>query len=120
MSTEFDPKVFGGSIERKIVNPALQEEREKCTLDKVEAYEALYSPEIRAEFEIVEDFLRNYPEAASTPKFFEKQRQERFEEWWARFRIIMSDERYRSMLTGFSHKKSPYVHWFSCFISACP
>lgn len=33
---------------------------------------------------------------------------------------MMADKRYRTMLTEFSHKKSPYIHWFSNFISACP
>ena len=29
----FDPKVMGGSIKRKIVNPALIEERAKCSFE---------------------------------------------------------------------------------------
>ena len=38
----FDPKVLGGSVEKKIVNPDLIEERAKCTFDKEEAYNIVY------------------------------------------------------------------------------
>jgi len=41
-STEFDPKVMGGSIKRKIVNPDLLDERALCTFDKDEAYNVIF------------------------------------------------------------------------------
>lgn len=36
--TVFDPKELGGSIKRKVMNPDLVEEREKCNFDRNEAY----------------------------------------------------------------------------------
>ena len=39
----FDPQDLGGSIKRKIVNPLLIAEREKCNFDKNEALNTLYS-----------------------------------------------------------------------------
>lgn len=34
--SEWDSKVLGGSIKRGIVNPDLQEERDRCQFDKIE------------------------------------------------------------------------------------
>ena len=38
----FDPKVMGGSIKRRIVNPDLLEERAKCNFDREEAKKVMY------------------------------------------------------------------------------
>lgn len=38
----FDPKVLGGSIKRRIVNPELLEERAKCNFDQNEARKVIY------------------------------------------------------------------------------
>ena len=62
----FDPNVMGGSIKRKIVNPALVEERAKCTFDKKEAYEMYFSAEDRAEFDLADRLLKKYPQMAAT------------------------------------------------------
>jgi len=43
----FDPEVMGGSIKRKIVNPVLVRERERCTFDKAEAYKVLFPEDQR-------------------------------------------------------------------------
>lgn len=63
---EFDPKVMGGSIKRKIVNPALMEERAKCDFDKEEAFTVLFSADERAEFDTFHKLIKKYPEMAST------------------------------------------------------
>ena len=52
-SQEFDPRVMGGSIKRKIVNPDLAEERSKCNFDKEQAYLLFYDEETRYEFDFV-------------------------------------------------------------------
>jgi len=46
--THFKNPAPGGSMRRKIVNPDLQEERDKCNFDQDEVEEFLYTPGARA------------------------------------------------------------------------
>ena len=109
---EFDPEVLGGSIKRKIVNPLLVAEREKCNFNRQEAYEALYPADQRAEFKIFQDLVKKHPEIASQMEYYEMDRMEKMTEWWDRLKVIMSDREFRVILTEYYKKKSKYFHWF--------
>lgn len=58
---QFDPEVMGGSIKRRIVNPALLEERQKCNFDQDEAKKVIYPPDQLAEFKVWEDLVKKHP-----------------------------------------------------------
>ena len=90
-SQEFDPKVLGGSIKRKIVNPDLAEERAKCNFDKEQAFLLFYDEETRFEFDFVFRLIKKYPHAATNPKFYEMSRREKMVEWWDRLKLVMQD-----------------------------
>ena len=108
----FDPKVMGGSIKRKIVNPALIEERAKCSFDKDEAYRMIFNADTREEFEVFDALLKKYPQLAAAFEYFEMSREEKMKLWWDRYKIIMSDPEFRHLFTNNSHKKSKYGQWY--------
>ena len=116
----FDPKVMGGSMKRKIVNPALLEERAKCTFDREEAYRVAYPAEQREEFAVYDALIKKYPNLASGFDYYEMSREEQLAVWWDRFRIIMADDEFRYLITGNSHKKCKYWNCFSMFPGVNP
>ena len=118
--TEFDPNTMGGSIKRKIVNPLLVEERAKCTFDKEEAYITLFPEEQRYEYSLFEGLMKKHPEVASSENYYEKNREERIQEWWKRMRVVMDSDEYRHMITNYSHKRSKYFHWPFLFAGTNP
>lgn len=116
----FDPEVLGGSIKRKIVNPMLVEEREKCSFDRDLAFCALYPEDQRAEFKIFEAFVKKHPETLSGFEYYELSREERFKVWWERLRVVMADDEFRHLITNNSHKKCKYFNWFYLFPGTNP
>ena len=116
----FDPKVMGGSIKRKIVNPDLLEERAKSTFDKDEAYNVVFPEEQRQEFALVKALLKKHPECASSLDYYEKSRLDKFKEWWERFRVIMGDEEFRHLIINNSNKSSQFFNWHFLFAGTNP
>ena len=74
MTEDFDPKVLGGSVKRRIVNPDLLEERQKCNFDKEELKEFIYEQESIKHVEKLWRFLKQYPELNSSVEFYEMSR----------------------------------------------
>ena len=80
--THFKEHAKGGSIRRGVVNPDLQEERDKCTFDQQEVqgfleipgYSDYYAP-------LVEDF-RKHPELIAPPQYVEWTREEQMKWTW--------------------------------------
>ena len=116
----FDPKVMGGSIKRKIVNPALVEERAKCSFDKNEAFRLAFPVEQREEFAIYDALVKKHPKLAATFEYYEMSREEKMTVWWDRFKIIMADEEFRHLITNNSHKKSKYLQWYGMYNGSNP
>lgn len=105
---EFDPEVLGGSIKRRIVNPLLVAERAKCDFDMDEGKNVLYTKDMQEEFDVATRLVKKYPQLATQPGFYEMTRMEKFEEWWDRLKVIMSDPEFRGVILNNSHKKSKY------------
>ena len=116
----FDPETMGGSIKRKIVNPLLVAERQKCNFDQEEAYIKIFPSEMRQEIETNEALLKKHPEIMTSANFYEKTRAEKMKEWWARNRVIMSDPEFRHLITANSTKKSKYFSWYYLFAGSQP
>ena len=111
---------MGGSIRRRIVNPALLEERQKCNFDRDEAKKVIYPPDLLAEFKMWEDLVKKHPEIKTSFKYYEKTREEKFKEWWERLRVIMGDEEHRHLITNNSRKKCKYFSWYFMFAGTNP
>ena len=74
MTEDFDPKVLGGSVKRRIVNPDLLEERQKCNFDKEELKKFIYEQGSIKLVEKIWRFLKQYPELNSSVEFYEMSR----------------------------------------------
>ena len=118
--TQFDSKVLGGSLKRKIVNPALIEERARCTFDREEAFRVAFPADQREEFTVYDTLIKKYPRLASGFEYYEMSREEKMTVWWDRFKVIMADEQFRHLITGNSHKKCKYWNWFYMFPGTNP
>ena len=85
--THFKEQAKGGSIKRKIVNPDLQEERDKCTFDQIEAKQIIYVPGLLDFYKEVSERLKKYPQLIPTPDFFEMSREEQMKFHWTRVKF---------------------------------
>lgn len=106
---------MGGSVKRKIFNPELLEERARRTFDKEEAYQTLFSDEMREEFDYFHALVEKHPELKPGIDYYEKTREEKITLWWERYRVIMADQEFRHLITNNSHKRSMYFHWYYMF-----
>jgi hypothetical protein len=57
----YDPYTMGGSMKRKIVNPALIEERARCSFSNEEAYHVAYPADQREEMGIYDILIKKHP-----------------------------------------------------------
>lgn len=73
---DWDTKILGGSIKRNIVNPDIQEEREKCNFDKAELVEFVISKQIIDEINEINEEVRKDPNLQTDINFFKYTREE--------------------------------------------
>ena len=105
--TVFDPKELGGSIKRRIVNPDLVEEREKCDFDRNEAYTTLFSEQSREAFDLVATMVRKHPEVMVPGlDLYEMSRVDKFKAWWERLRVVREDPEIAHALTNASNQRN--------------
>ena len=116
----FDPETMGGSVKRQITNPLLVKERSNINFDRQEAFEALYSPATRYEFDRIDALCKKHPEIVSGIEYYEMTREEKMKVWWERLRVIMADPDHRELITGNSYTKSKYYAWYFGFIGTNP
>jgi hypothetical protein len=87
--THFTTPAPGGSIKRKVVNPDLQEERDKCKFDVEDVKKIIVIKEISKKYdEIAEDWRKN-PDVVTTHKYFEMTRMEQMEHDWKIFKRLV-------------------------------
>ena len=78
----FDPKVMGGSIKRKIVNPALVEERAKCNIDQRELFVHFAGSEEQADLLLNEQKkILADPALQNGFEFYDMTREEQMYSW---------------------------------------
>ena len=107
-------------MKRKIMNPDLLEERAKCDFDQIEAFRTLYDENQRNEFDLYYRMVEKYPQITPGVDTYSKDRIERFQEWWERFRVIMGDEEFRSCFTSNSKQNSGIMPWHYHFAGTNP
>ena len=110
-NSDFDPRVMGGSIKRKIVNPDLVEERAKCNFDQQEAYRALVPAGVREEWATYQRLVAKYPEVMTATNYYELTREEKMEEWWRRYKVVWSDPEFRHLFSNNSRKACKNQYW---------
>ena len=111
---------MGGSIKRRIVNPELIRERARCSFDKEEAQKVLFTEDMLWVMETFNNLIAKHPQIKTSPEYYEMTREEKFKEWWERYRIIMADPEFRYLITDNSHKKSKYFDWYYLFGGSSP
>ena len=104
-SDNFDPQVLGGSIDRGIVNPDLQEERDKCSFDQKELALFIHGQQMIDECHDMMQFMKKYPEVSDDYSYYEMSREQKMEHWWKRFNTVMKDEEYHKFFT--KHAERP-------------
>ena len=96
---EFDPKKLGGSIKRGIVNPNLVEERAKRNFDGVELEELFFGKMVRDKIHKISDFIDKTPEVRTPMSWYHMTREQKMEESWRRFNVIMKDDEMSKVFT---------------------
>jgi hypothetical protein len=96
---EFDPKKLGGSIKRGIVNPNLVEERAKRNFDGVELEELFFGKMVRDKIHKISDFIDRTPEVRTPMSWYHMTREQKMEESWRRFNVIMKDDEMSKVFT---------------------
>jgi hypothetical protein len=61
---EWDSNLLGGSWKRQIVNPALEEERKKCTFDQKELARFVFTEPVYDLMQDMDQLLKKHPELA--------------------------------------------------------
>ncbi len=74
--THFKEFARGGSIKRKVVNPDLQEERDKCDFDKAEMQHILLLPGYAEYYKPMLDAIREDPNCQPPAEWVEMTRDE--------------------------------------------
>ena len=111
MADDFDPKVLGGSIKRGIVNPDLIEERAKCAFDQTELRDFLFGEDLVQLILEGNKMQKEHPELNSGIEYYEKSRDEKFVEWWRRYRLLMESDQMHKYFTENSKKKVDTFGW---------
>ena len=111
---------MGGSWKRKIVNPLLVKEREKCSFNTAEARKVVYDKTMLEEFEVYEKLVKKHPQIQSGFEYYELTREEKFKVWWDRLKVVMADDEFRYLITSNSVKKCKYYNWFYGFPGTNP
>jgi len=91
-NSEWDANLLGGSIDRGITNPALIEERAKCTFDQAEFEKLMMGDLTHKYFTLRKVELDKHPELRASPGFGEMTREEMIEDWWRRYMVWNSIE----------------------------
>ena len=80
--THFKEHAKGGSIRRGVVNPDLQEERDKCTFDQKEVQDFLQIPDTNEYYGPMIEDIKKHPELQAQPQFLEMTREEQMKWIW--------------------------------------
>ena len=84
LKPEWDAEFLGGNMELQITNPALLEERAKCTFNQEEVERFLMGDGYE-EMKGRERMHQQYPELLPTMEYEEMTRIEKMEDWWRRY-----------------------------------
>ena len=108
---EFDPKVLGGSVKRKIVNPDLLEERNKCNFDQKEMALLIIGADHINYIKQIDEWASRHPETQFGIEYYEMSREEKMMKWWRTVRTMMQSEDGHQYMTGNSSKTVKDRHW---------
>ena len=112
MSTDnFDPKILGGSLKRGIINPDLQEERDKCNFNQKEMELFLYGKQMLDEVDDMKRFMDKHPELGDDFDYFEMTREEKMEHWWKRYLGVLKDDEFHYLVTKNSDNPHYSFSW---------
>lgn len=117
---DFDPKILGGSVKRKIVNPDLQEERDKCDFDQQEMADFIFGPEVVRFVKKMHPIVKDFPELHSKVEYYELSRRDQMLEWWRRIRRVMEEDRLRYLITGWLDEDQPLFAWSFMYSGTLP
>ena len=103
--THFKEFAKGGSIKRKIVNPDLQEERDKCNFDQEEVEQIINLPGFREYHSKIIDVIEKNPHLMQTNKSLEMTRDELMKHQWTHINKIMDIDPtiYHSIMSDVKH-----------------
>lgn len=82
MTSDFDPKILGGSIKRDIVNPDLLEERAKCNFDQTELANFVLGTDITEEMRVLREEIKKDENMRVGLNFYEFTREEQMTTLW--------------------------------------
>ena len=111
--THFKKPAKGGSIKRQVVNPDLQEERDKCTFDQVEMQNYISIPGKDEYYKKLIELVKKDPRLLHKNEYVEMSRVEQQEQQWEWIDVMFraSPETYLQMESSLTmpHYLSPAV-----------
>lgn len=69
---------------------------------------------------MVNQWQKDHPELNSGIEYYEKSRDEKFAEWWRRYRVVMSQEKMHHVFTENSRKSLDTFSWSYLFPGQSP
>jgi len=80
----------------------------------------MFGKDLVDSIENISDYAGRHPELQSDIKYYELSRDEKFKEWWRRYRIIMESEETHYHFTANSKKIENHFAWSYIFPGQSP